>query len=208
MSIGCDQNLLNVSLDVIGGGHGKWDLRVSIHPVMRGIRLSGATVTLFGSHGERLGATVVVPCDGLIESPAAYEVSVGCEDSEDAGGVVACCEVLFEGGAAPMMIERSLRAPSSFSDFVSGDLVVKRASIPKGAPLERDELARLQSGLADVAPKVRSPMASALQPAAQFRQPPDAGQAFDAFSEDFMDAFGLDPDDELTEELLKLIQES
>ena len=208
MSIGCDKNLLKVSLDVIGGGHVKWDLRVSIHPLMRGIRLSGATVTLFGSRGERLGATVVVPCDGLLESPTTYEVSVGGEDSQDSGGVVACCEVRFDGDAPPMMIERSLRSPSSFSDFVSGDLVVKRASIPKGAPLERDELARLQSRLAEVVPKDRSPMANSPRPAAQFCQPPDASQAFDAFSEDFMDAFGLDPEDELTEELLKLIQES
>jgi len=208
MSNGCDENLLNVSLDVIGGGHGKWDLRVSIRPLVRGIRLSGATVTLFDVDGECLGATVVVPCDGLLETPVVHEVSVGCEDSADPRSVRAWCEVHLEGGAAPVMLERSLRSPSSFSDFVSGDLVLKRGCIPKGVPLERDELARLQSGLAEVAPKGRSAMASALQPVEPFRSPPDGSQAFDAFSQDFMDAFGLDAEDELTEELLKLIQES
>jgi|GEM_PF-7047730 len=203
-----DQNPLDLRLDVIGGGSGKWDLRVSISPLVRGIRLSGATVSLFGPAGERLGATVVVPCDGLLHDDAVYEVVVGGDDLESAGQVLACCELRIEGELSPVVAERRLCAPSSFSDFVSGQSVLKCGAVASAAALEGDELSRLRAALAGPSPAKPSAMVAALQPAVRYKPAPDASPAFDAFSKDFMDTFGLDPDDELTEDLLKLIQES
>ena len=122
--------------------------------------------------------------------------------------VVARCQAIAEDHADPVVAERTLCGAASFTDYVSGASVVRRARAPQGQPLSPAEVARLQAAIAATRNNTTTALSEALKPAAKYRPPADADVAFKAFSQDFVDAFDLDPEDELTEELLKLIQES
>jgi hypothetical protein len=208
MKDGLTRSPVEIDVDVIGGGHGEWDLRVTLSPMRRGIQLIGVTVVLFDGSGERLGPTSVVPSPDSLDEVFEHEFSVSLDPGCAAKTVVARCQALVEGESEPIVVQRHLRGTSSFTDHLEGADAIGRSRVSGGRALSSSERARVEAEITAAGTAPSTDLTQALQPAARYQQPPDANAAFKAFSQDFVDAFGLDPDDELTEELLKLIQES
>lgn len=178
----------DVTMELAGGSEGRWEVQVEIRPESPELFLNGATLVLLDGDGKHQGPMVVLPLQGLVPEHVSLTVTVRGPERLH-GHTLLRLTAFLQGYSAPVQVDQWVGEQRGFHAFLMGGQLLDPGPPRAGRSLTPAEQERLCTGFPWLSESIG----------------PDT--AFSAFKEDLLSSMDLGEDDEVTEEILRMLQE-